>query len=168
MVAPAMAEDPVVPVTTTSISTMGTIHIVSNVENNNLGTKTPSDFTFYLKHWGTDVVGSPFSGVAITGTTFVVEPGSYVLSTPVIDGYNGTWYNEGTTNGFISLAAGDVVTITRNSNDVGIADVVEEPTTEDGGTLPSTATPWFNFLIVGAMITIAGALGFRKFAVNTK
>jgi len=169
MVTPALAEDPVVPVATTSVSTTGTIHVLSRVVNDNLGTLYPTDFNFYLKHWGTDVVGSPFIGAGNIGTTFVVEAGSYVVSTPIVDGYNGVWYNEGITNGFIQLEAGQVVTIVRIQNDVGIADVVvEEPTTEDGGLLPNTATPWFNFLLVGSLITAAAALGFRKFALNTK
>ena len=170
MVAPSQAEDPVVPVTTTSVSTTGTIHVLSRVVNDNLGTKFPTDFIFNLKHWGTDVVGSPFIGAGNIGTTFVVEAGSYVVSTPIVDGYNGVWYNEGITNGFIQLEAGQVVTIVRIQNDVGIADVVvvEDPTTEDGGLLPNTATPWYNYLIVGSLITAAGAFGFRKSVLNNK
>lgn len=164
MVAPTHAQDPVVPVATTTVSTTGTIHVLSRVVNDNLGTKFPTDFTFNLKHWGADVEGSPFVGAGNVGTTFVVEAGTYVVSTPVIDGYNGVWYNEGITNGFIDLQAGEEVTIVRISSDVGIADVVvvDEPTTEDGGLLPNTATPWFNFLLVGSLIATAGALGVRK------
>jgi hypothetical protein len=170
MVAPSQAEDPVVPVTTGSVSTTGTIHVLSRVVNDNLGTKFPTDFIFNLKHWGTDVVGSPFIGAGNIGTTFVVEAGSYVVSTPIVDGYNGVWYNEGITNGFIQLEAGQVVTIVRIQNDVGIADVVvvEDPTTEDGGLLPNTATPWYNYLIVGSLITAAGAFGCRKSVLNNK
>jgi hypothetical protein len=169
MMSPALAEDPVVPVATTSVVETGTIHVLSRVINDNLGTKFPTDFMFNLKHWGADVVGSPFIGAGNIGTTFVVEAGSYVVSTPIVDGYYGSWYNEGIANGFIQLAAGDVVTIVRIHNDNGIADVViEQPATEDGGLLPNTATPWFNYLIVGALITAAGALGFRKFALSNK
>jgi hypothetical protein len=165
MVVPSQAADPVV---TTSVSATGTIHVLSRVVNDNLGTKSPTDFTFNLKHWGTDVVGSPFVGAGNIGTTFVVEAGTYVVSSPIIEGYTGVWFNEGITNGFINLAAGDVVTIVRIHNDAGIADVVADPATEDGGLLPNTATPWYNYLIVGSLITAAGAFGFRKFALNTK
>jgi len=91
MVGPTHAEDPVVPVTTTSVSTTGTINVVSQVVNDNMGTKNPTDFIFNLKHWGSDVVGSPFVGAGNLGTTFVVEAGTYVVSTPIIDGYAGTW-----------------------------------------------------------------------------
>jgi hypothetical protein len=169
MMSPALAEDPVVPVVTTSVAETGTIHVLSRVINDNLGTKLPTDFMFNLKHWGTDVVGSPFIGAGNIGTTFVVAPGTYVVSSPIVDGYYGVWYNEGITNGFIDLQAGDVVTIVRIHNDAGIADVVvEEITTEDGGLLPNTATPWYNYLIVGSLITAAGVLGFRKFSLNNK
>jgi hypothetical protein len=169
MMSPALAEDPVVPVTTTSAVETGTIHVLSRVINDNLGTKFPTDFMFYLKHFGTDVVGSPFIGAGNIGTTFVVAPGTYVVSTPIVDGYYGSWYNEGIANGFIKLEAGQVVTIVRIHNDNGIADVVvEEPATEDGGLLPNTATTWYNYLIVGSLIAAAGALGFRKFALSNK
>jgi hypothetical protein len=169
MMSPALAEDPVDPITTTSVAETGTIHVLSRVINDNLGTKFPTDFVFNLKHWGTDVQGSPFIGAGNIGTTFVVAPGTYVVSTPIVSGYTGVWYNEVIANGFIDLKAGDVVTIVRIHNDNGIADVIaEEPTTEDGGLLPNTATPWYNYLIVGSLITAAGALGFRKFALNSK
>ena len=170
MVAPAQAEDPVVPVATTSVVTTGTIHILSRVVNDNLGTKFPTDFMFNLKHWGADVVGSPFIGAGNIGTTFVVEAGSYVVSSPIVEGYNGVWYNGAITNGFIQLAAGDEVTIVRINDDAGLADVVvvDEPTTEDGGTLPGTASPWFNALAVGLLISAAGAMGFRRLAISTK
>jgi hypothetical protein len=170
MVAPAQAEDPVVPVATTSVATTGTIHILSRVVNDNLGTKFPTDFMFNLKHWGTDVVGSPFIGAGNIGTTFVVEAGSYVVSSPIVEGYNGVWYNGGITNGFIQLAAGDEVTIVRINDDAGLAEVVivDEPTTEDGGTLPGTASPWFNALAAGLLISAAGALGLGTFARSSK
>jgi hypothetical protein len=58
-------------VTATSLVETGTIHVLSRVINDNLGTKFPTDFTFYLKHWGTDVVGSPFIGAGNDRTVIV-------------------------------------------------------------------------------------------------
>ena len=167
MVAPSHAEDPV---TTTAVSTMGTIQVISQVNNDNFGTKVPADFTFYVKHFGTDILGSPFLGTGSFGSTFIVEAGTYVVSTPIVEGYDGTWSGIDISNGFIDLQAGQSVTIIRTFNDNGTGPVVvvDEPTTEDGGLLPNTATPWYNFLIVGSFITAAGALGFRKFALNNK
>ena len=164
MVTPSHAEDPVVPVATTAVNTTGTIQVLSRVINDNLGTKFPTDFLFNVKHFGTDVVGSPFIGAGNVGTTFVLEAGTYVVSTPIVDGYDGTWTGPGIENGFIDLQAGQTVTIVRVFNDNGTAPVVvvEEPTTEDGGLLPNTATPWFNLLLVGSLVAAAGAFGMRK------
>jgi len=133
MVAPSHAEDPVVPVATTAVSTKGTIQVISQVNNDNGGTKLPTDFTFNVKHFGTDVLGSPFLGIDIT-------------------------------NGFIDLQAGQNVTIIRTFNDNGTGPVVvvDEPTTENGGVLPNTATPWFNFLLVGSLVAAAGSFGILK------
>lgn len=130
------------------------------MSTSNGGTKTPTDFVFNLKHYGADVVGSPFIGAGTVGTTFVVEAGTYVVSTSVIDGYDGVWSGVGIENGFIDLYAGQTVVITRtfSDNGTGAVVVVEEPTTENGGVLPNTATPWFNFLLVGSLIAATGAL----------
>jgi hypothetical protein len=164
MVAPSHAEDPVVPVATTAVSTMGTIQVISQVNNDNGGTKLPADFTFNVKHFGTDVLGSPFLGTGSFGTTFIVEAGTYVVSTPIVDGYDGTWSGIDITNGFVDLQAGQNVTIIRTFNDNGTGPVVvvDEPTTENGGVLPNTATPWFNFLLVGSLLAAAGSFGILK------
>jgi hypothetical protein len=168
MFTPAYAEDPVVPVVTTSISTMGTINVLSRVVNDNLGTKFPTDFTFTLRHHGTDVIGSPFTGAGNVGTKFVVEAGTYVVSTPIVDGYDGVWFNGEITNGFIDLKAGEEVTIVRIFSDSGVAAAVQVPATEDGGLLPDTATPWFNFLLFGSLIAAAGAFGLRVVSISAK
>jgi hypothetical protein len=143
---------------------MGTIQVISQVNNDNGGTKLPADFTFNVKHFGTDVLGSPFLGTGSFGTTFIVEAGTYVISTPIVDGYDGTWSGIDITNGFIDLQAGQNVTIIRTFNDNGTGPVVvvDEPTTENGGVLPNTATPWLNFLLVGSLVAAAGAFGMRK------
>ena len=152
---------------------MGVIHVVSQVNNHGVGTLLPSDFIFSIKHWGTHVEGSPFIGVDGDGTSFVLEPGSYVVSTPVIPGYNGTWNGVGIDNGLIYLQAGQHVVITRISEDAAFsAGVVTDypstedggtiPDTENGGTLPATSSPWFNVLAAGLLLSGAGTLGIRK------
>lgn len=164
MVAPTHAEETAVPIAVLSAPTTGTIKVVSSVVNDNGGLKTGTDFIFNLKHFGTDAVGSPFIGAGAVGTTFVVEAGTYVVSTPIVDGYDGVWSGVGIENGFIDLQAGQTVTITRTFNDNGTGPVVvvEEPTTENGGVLPNTATPWFNLLLVGSLVAAAGVFGMRK------
>lgn len=164
MVTPSQAADPVEPIATTAMSTLGTIQVISQVINDNGGTKVPTDFTFNVKHFGTDVLGSPFIGAGNFGTTFIVEAGTYVVSTPIVDGYDGTWSGVDITNGFINLQPGQSMTIIRTFNDNGTASVVvvEEPVTETGGVLPNTATPLFNLLLVGALTAVAGAFGALK------
>lgn len=153
--APAQAVDPVPP------PGMAIITVYHHVINDNGGTRIASNFELTLKHWGSDVVGSPFMG-SETGTTFIVEPGTYVVSSPVTDGYLGEWSGNFNTAGFINVEPNQFVAITRTTNDIGVAPavVVPEPTpaTEDGGVLPATATPWYNVLLVGIVFTSAGFL----------
>ena len=172
MSVPALhAADPVVPVTTTAVITTGSITVVQEVINDNDGTKMATDFTMSVSHWGAAVAGSPFVSVSGAGKTFVLEAGSYVVSQQIYEGYTGSWSGVGVTNGFIDLQPGQAITITRTLNDDGTApstSVVTEdpatadPVTENGGLLPNTATPWFNLLVLGSLITAAGALGVRK------
>ena len=173
LVAPANAEDPAPVVLTTSVATTGTIHVENVVFNDNHGSKISSDFEFSIKHFGTNIIGSPFFMPANGSATFELEPGTYVVAaTPMVD-YLGTWTGEGIENGFINLQAGQEVTITRNSYDLGMVirtlpttDPVTETTTEEGGTLPATSTNWFNFLALGILLSAAGAFGFRKFELT--
>lgn len=145
----------------------GTIHVISKVVNDNLGTDTPSNFIFNVKHWGTDVVGSPFMGADGAGVTFILPVGSYVVSTALVPGYGGSWSGVGIENGHIMLQAGQDVTIIRTSSDVGVfvEPVVETPPTVTGGTLPTTSTPWFNLLAIGLLVSAAGAFGLRKSSI---
>lgn len=171
LMAPSNAEDQILPVTTAEVATFGTINVLSLVLNDNLGTNSANDFVFSVRHWGVDVVGSPFSMAGGMGISLELEPGTYVVSTPIIDGYNGVWFGDGISDGFIDLQAGQSITIKRISDDVGVADVVTPapevpetvPTlTEVGGTLPSTASPWFNGLAAGLILSAAGAFGLGK------
>jgi len=176
MVAPAQASTGGTGTTFASVETMGTIHVVNVVINDNLGVKTPADFQMYLKHFGTDVVGSPFVSGGSAGVTFVVAPGTYVVSQDMVAGYTGGWSGVGFTNGFIDLQAGQEVTITRTNQDDGVAEVVvevpvtEDPVTgtsvtEDGGTLPTTGSPLFNTIAVALLISVAGVVGMRRSVV---
>lgn len=166
IVAPAQASTDGTGNTFASVETMGTINVINVVINDNLGVKTPADFQMSLKHFGTEVAGSPFASVGSAGTTFVLEPGTYVVSQDMVAGYTGGWSGVDVTNGFIDLQAGQVVTITRTNVDDGVAEVVVEvPVTEDGGTLPSTGSPWFNAIAVALLISGAGVVGLRRSVV---
>lgn len=151
--------------------TTGTIHVVSIIQNDNMGNKMASDFIFTLRRTGSDVKGSPFVGAVGAGVTFVLAPGSYVVSTPVVDGYSGTWSGVGVVNGHIVLEADQEVTITRTFTDSGMASGAVTPpatTTENGGALPATSSPWFNTLAIGLLLFAVGALGIRKSVFSSK
>jgi len=59
-----------------------------------------------------------------------------------------------TTN--LATATGDANGIT--ATDISFATVVVTPTTVDGGVLPSTSTPWYNILLAGLAIMLAGGM----------
>ena len=170
---PANAVDEIAIVTTAAVETTGVIRVENIVVNDNLGTKTFSDFEFTVKHFGTNVEGSPFNLTETSTKSFTLQPGTYVVSATSVDGYLGTWSGVGIENGFINLKAGDDITITRNTYDIGIAlpvyptaEPTVDPVTEDGGVLPATSSNWFNALVLGLLLSAAGALGFRKNSLN--
>ena len=167
MVAPAQASSSGNGLTFASVETMGTIHVINVVINDNAGIKMPGDFPMTVKHAGTDVEGSPFMPMDGASVTFVLEAGTYVVSQEAVVGYTGSWSGVGITNGLIDLQAGQEITITRTVNDDGVAEVVE-PVTETGGTLPTTATPWFNALAVALLIAGAGVVGMRRDVVRNR
>jgi len=170
MVSPAQAEDPVVPVATTAAITTGTIHVLQNVINDDNGLALASDFTITVKHFGANVVGSPFQAASGAGVTFVLEPGTYVVSQEPKEGYYGAWNSAGDHSGFVNLEAGQELTLMRTSNDAhGVfAAAVTDPVTEDGGTLPTTGSQWFNLLGIGLLIGFAGVFGVRRSRVLSK
>jgi LPXTG-motif cell wall-anchored protein len=170
---PANAVDEIAIVTTAAVETTGVIRVENIVVNDNLGTKTFSDFEFTVKHFGTNVEGSPFNLTETSTKSFTLQPGTYVVSATSVDGYLGIWSGVGIVNGFINLKAGDDITITRNTYDIGIAlpvyptaEPTVDPVTEDGGVLPATSSNWFNALALGLLLSAAGALGFRKNSLN--
>lgn len=163
MVAPAQAASSGNGPTSASVETMGTIHVVNVVLNDNQGIKMPADFQMSVRHFGGEVAGSPFTGVAGAGVSFTLEPGTYVVSQEIVEGYSGSFSGDQVTNGLVILQAGQDVVITRTIVDDGMAEVVADvPVTETGGTLPATATPWFNALAVALLIAAAGVVGMRR------
>lgn len=169
------------PASSTAADPTATLHVIVNVINDDGGTAVPADFTMHIRYLMKEVTGSPFPGASGAGTTFTLAPGSYLITeddSPVSGGYvtyygnySGTSINEG----FVTLAAGDDVTITRTENDwpaAGAVVVTPTPTpiptpapvvtpTQAGGQLPSTSTPWYNMLAIGFGLVLLGSLGFK-------
>lgn len=166
-----------------AVGTTGTLTIIETVINDNGGTMTPADFTLRIRDLNGDVVGSPFQGKSGAGTTFVLPAGSYLITEedlPYVDGfpqYTSVFAGPGGIDkGYVDLAAGDNITIVRTNNDwprAGAAGPVvtpapipappatPAPTTVTGGTLPKTASPWYNMLLVGFGLVLLGGLGFK-------
>jgi LPXTG-motif cell wall-anchored protein len=126
------AEETATIVSTAETLTTGSILIKHIVVNDNLGSKTAADFEFTIKHFGTNVEGSPFNVTEASGTNFTLIPGTYVIAVAPVDGYLGMWIDE-VRIGFVDLKAGQEVTLTRYTRDVGIATPdlpATEPTTD--------------------------------------
>ena len=161
-----------------------TLHVIVNVINDDGGTAVPSDFKMHLRYLMKEVTGSPFSGASGAGTTFTLPAGSYLLTendVPISGGYvtyYGHYSEGGIVNGFVTLAAGQSLTITRTENDWPAAGpAVTQPVvtpvpgtpvstpvvtpTQSGGQLPKTSSPWYNLLAMSFGLVLLGSIGFK-------
>ncbi len=167
------------PASSTAADTTATLHVIVKVINDDGGTAVPSDFTMHVRYLMNEVTGSPFQGGVDTSTTFILAPGSYLITeddVPIVNGYvtyYGSYSGTNIVNGFVTLAAGDEVTITRTENDWPAAGAaVVQPTatpaptpvvtpTQTGGQLPATSSPWYNLLAVSFGLVLLGSIGFK-------
>ena len=129
-----------------------TLHVIKLVINNDGRTSVAADFTVHVKASGIDVAGSPASGAGSPGTAYTLAAGSYVVSEDSNSGYTVSYSGGGVDpSGRITLAADADVTVTITNNDTR---------TTVPGVLPNTATPWYNLLLVGAILVLVGAVGY--------
>lgn len=170
--APGAVVTPIPPVVIIPPGT-GTIHVIKIVDNAWGGTATPGDFTLSLRHHGTDVLGSPDVGVASPGRTYILAPGTYVLGeepSTTFPNYIESFDIVGQASNVINLKSGDDITITQTNLQLPPLAVATTPptvVTVTGGTLPKTATPWFNLLGLG-FLAMVGSLVVLTFKRNTK
>jgi len=115
-----------------------------------------SDLTTNVKLDGTDVVGSPANG-STTGTSYILAPGVYVVSEPAHSGYGLSYTGDITSNGTVTLEAGDSKTITLVNND--IAPVSETPVTTESA-LPKTFSDLGMLLFLGGASSLIGFVGW--------
>jgi len=150
--------------------------VIKVVANNFAGTAVPADFVLHVTFHGVDVAGSPAIGMAAPGRSYTLAAGNYIVSEEPVAGYTGVFSGEGITNGFVSLAPGADVTITRTNSDVATAVVIPTPTpsatatptptptptptTVKGGKLPKTGSPWYNLLALGAGLILLGGFSW--------
>ena len=149
---------------------MATLHVIKEVINDDGGRAVPSDFQIHVKYLSIEVIGSPSPGAGGGGQTYVLPAGTYLVSENSMPGYYGYFSGPGFVNGLVTLTPGSEVTITRTNNDIA-APYVPSPepiavpipptptvTTEIGGVLPKTASPWYDQLVVGVVLTLGGAI----------
>ena len=160
----------------------GTLVVVKNVVNTYGGTAAASDFMIHVTHNGSEVAGSPVAGASGAGVSFTLPPGDYLVSEVHHDGYYGTFGNgdpaagNSVSTGLVTVVSGQVTTIVRTNYQVAPAYVPTPtptsspvppssspgsptPTTQSGGTLPKTGSPWYNLLALGAGLVLLGGIG---------
>ena len=171
------------PTTTSAADAPATLHVIVNVINDDGGTAVPSDFTMHIRYLMKEVAGSPFPGASGAGTTFTLPAGSYLITendVPISGGYvtyYGHYSQGGTVDGFVTLEAGQSMTITRTENDwpaagpavvppvaTPVPSTVPTPVvtpTQAGGQLPKTSSPWYNMLAISFGLVLLGSIGFK-------
>jgi hypothetical protein len=156
--------------------TTATIHVIKIVNNKYGGTAVPGDFQLSLRHWGVDVAGSPDVGMAAPGRTYIVAPGTYVVGE--VDGalfskYINSFDILGQATNFIDLKAGDDITVVQTNTELATPTAAVTPVTPTphptttGGTIPKTASPWFNLLLLGVgTMAISGVIIARRKSIK--
>jgi CSLREA domain-containing protein len=111
-----------------------TLNVVTQVINDNGGTRAASDFSVHVRDAGLlDVTGSPQAGSG-AGTQYPVEAGSYNVSAPM-PGYTTTTSGDCQGDGTITLALGESRTCTVTANDVApTLKVITTVVNDSGGT----------------------------------
>lgn len=163
----------------------GTLIIIKKVVNTWGGTGVASDFMIHVMHNGYEVAGSPVVGNSVSGTSYSLQPGTYLISEGDHAGYYGTFgstdpaITSSIKDGLVDVVSGATVTVIRTNYEIAPAyvptpDPVALPipgtstgsttpvtTTQSGGTLPRTGSPWYNLLALAAGMVVIGGVGFR-------
>ncbi len=160
----------------------GTLVVVKKVVNPYGGTAVASDFMIHVTHNGSDVPGSPVAGASGAGVSFTLPPGDYLVSEDHMDGYYGSFGSgdpaagNSVSTGLVTVVSGQTTTIVRTNYQVAPAYVptpapttspippssssgTPTPTTQSGGTLPKTGSPWYNLLVLGGGLILLGGIG---------
>jgi len=155
----------------------GTVNVIKVVANRYGGTKVAADFIIRIEKLGVEVPESPLIGLGFPGKPVVLPVGTYLFSEVDALGYRGAWTGDITYGGKVIVTKGSHLTVTRTNyddvsyvatsptpvatpSDTPAATPSPEPTTEAGGVLPNTSTPFGNWALIGAALLITGGLGF--------
>lgn len=162
------------------------LHVIKQVINDDGRTAVAANFNLHVKTSGRDVATSPAPGVKSPGTTYTLAAGTYVVSEDAFAGYTVSYSGDSDSSGNITLDSGDNKTVTLTNNDIPFVvtplvavtpTVVVTPpvavtptvpggiagtTTVTGGQLPKTSTHLYELLLIGAVLTLVGAVGWRS------
>jgi len=121
-------------VPTCTVIVPATLHIIKQIVNNSGGTATASLFNLHVKLSGTDVTGSPATGIVSPGRSYSLSAGTYVVSEDANASYTQTFSGDCNSSGSVILSAGDNKTCTITNDDIAAVVVPPTPT-------PPTPTP---------------------------
>jgi len=93
-----------------------TLNVIKHVINDDGRTAVAASFNVHVKTSGIDVAASPAPGAESTGTAYTLAAGTYVVSEDTFAGYTASFSGD-STNGNITLAAGDNKTVTITNQD---------------------------------------------------
>ncbi len=95
-----------------------TLVVIKHVINDNGGTATSTAFILHVKNSGnTDVSGSPAPG-SETGTTYILNVGTYTVTEDSPTGYAGSFSGDCDHNGSVTLQVSETKTCTLTNDDV--------------------------------------------------
>lgn len=100
------------------VAAPATLHIVKTVVNDNGGNATELNFNLHVKLSGVDVAGSPATGTLSPGTSYTLDPGTYVISEDANASYAGTFSGDCDASGNITLTSGQDKTCTITNDDI--------------------------------------------------
>ncbi|MGE5421784.1 MAG: ice-binding family protein [Ignavibacteriales bacterium] len=135
------------------------LHVIKHVINDSGRTAVAANFKLHVKTLGYDIAASPAPGVESPGNTYTLPAGTYAISEDAYAGYTLSYSGNGDSSGNITLASGDNKTVTITNNDIPSEYVT---TTVTGGQLPNTATPLYEWLLIGAAFILVVALSWTR------
>jgi len=157
----ASGDEKTVTLTNDDTELPATLHIIKHVINDNTGTAEASDFSLHLKLNGVDVAQSPAVGAEAPGTIYELDAGIYTITEESFEGYTLSYSGDSDIDGNVVLTPGDEKTVTLINNDNSVISPTINATVE-GGQLPQTSTPWYNFLLMGVGLVALTVIGLFK------
>ncbi|MFH0852272.1 MAG: ice-binding family protein [bacterium] len=147
-----------------------TLHVIKQVVNNNGGTATASLFNLHVKLSGTDVAGSPATGVISPGRSYTLAAGTYVVSEDANASYTQSFSGDCNSSGSVTLTSGDNKTCTITNDDIAAVIVPPAPTPAPTPALPNTgigpndisSIPWNIIIPAGIFIALFSFYLARK------